>query len=100
MLLLSLGDLTYFDSEIMFLNKVRDSYCPDTFVTLLFPIQLLYLIYPIKKSFGGKKLAPNGSRSGNVAPQMMADQEVGSPHLFLSVCLIAELKRGGRVFIR
>ena len=53
---------------------------------------------PIKKALGGKKLAPNGSRSENVAPQMVADQEVGSPHLFLTVCLIAELKRGGRVF--
>ena len=50
-----------------------------------------------KKPSAEKKLAPNGSRSGNVAPQMVADQEVGSPHIFLSVCLIAELKRGGRV---
>ena len=40
---------------------------------------------PIKNAFGGKKLAPNGSRSGNVAPQMVADQEVGSLHLFLTV---------------
>ena len=55
---------------------------------------------PIIKAFGRKKLAPNGSRPGNVAPQMVADQEVGLPHLFLTVCLIAELKRGGRVFIR
>ena len=46
-------------------------------------------IYLSKKAFGGKKLAPNGSRSGNVAPQMVADQEVSSPHLFLTVCLIA-----------
>ena len=51
----------------------------------------------IKKAFGRKKLAPNGSRSGNVAPQMVADQEVGSPQLFLTVCFIAELKTGGRV---
>ena len=42
---------------------------------------------PIKKAFGGKKLAPNGSRSGNVAPPMVADQEVCSPHLFLTLCL-------------
>ena len=40
---------------------------------------------PIKKAFGGKKLASNGNRSGNVALQMAADQEVGSPHLFLIV---------------
>jgi len=52
----------------------------------------------LSKAFGGKKLAPNGSRSGNVAPQMVADQEVVSPHLFITVCLIAQLKRGGRVF--
>ena len=53
-----------------------------------------------KKVFGGKKLAANGSRSGNVAPYMVADQEVGSPHLFLSVCLIADIKRGERVFLK
>ena len=35
--------------------------------------------YLIKKAFGGKKLAPNGSKSGNVASPMVADQEVGSP---------------------
>ena len=52
------------------------------------------------KIYGGKKLAPNGSRSGNVAPQMAAHQKVGLPHLFLTVCLFAELKRSGRVFIR
>ena len=38
-----------------------------------------------KKPSAEKKLAPNGSRSWNVAPQMVADQEVRSPHLFLSV---------------
>ena len=26
----------------------------------------------------------------------VADQEVGSPHLFPTLCLIAQLKRGGR----
>jgi len=51
---------------------------------------------PIKKAFGGKKLVPNGRKSGNVAHP---DQEVGSPHLFLTLGLIAQLKRGGRVFI-
>ena len=29
---------------------------------------------------------------------MVADQEVGSPRIFLTLCLIAQLKRGGRVF--
>ena len=55
---------------------------------------------PIKKTFGGKKLALNGSKSGNVAPPIVADQEVGLPNLFLTLCLIAQLKRGGPVFIR
>ena len=31
-------------------------------------------------------------------PQMIADQEVGSPHIFLTLCLITQLKRGGGVF--
>ena len=61
------------------------------------PYEVVQSYNPIKKAFGGKKFAPNGSRSENVAPQMVADQEVGSSHLFLSVCLIAELKRDGRV---
>ena len=41
-------------------------------------------MYPIKKAFSGKKLAPNGSRSGNVLAQMMAYQEVGSPHIVIA----------------
>ena len=28
---------------------------------------------PIKKGFGEKELAPNGSKSGNVSPLMVAD---------------------------
>ena len=53
----------------------------------------------MKKAFGGKMLVPNGSKSGNVAPPMVADQEVGLPHLFLTFCLIAQLKTGRRVII-
>ena len=54
---------------------------------------------PIRKAFGGKKFAPTpGSKSGNIVPPIVADQEVGSPHLFLNLCLIAQLKWGGRVF--
>ena len=52
----------------------------------------------LKKPSTEKKLVPNGIKSGNVAHPMVADQEVGSPHLFLTLCLIAQLKRGGRVF--
>ena len=52
-----------------------------------------------KKAFAGKMLVPNDSKSGNVATPIVADQEVGSPHLFLNLCLITELKRGGRVLV-
>ena len=46
----------------------------------------------LKKLSAEKMFGPNGIKSGNVAPPMVADQEVGSPHLFLTLCLIAQLK--------
>ena len=50
--------------------------------------------YLIKKAFGGKKLAPNGSKSGNVAPPMVADQEVGSSPI--PYCLLDCMIKKGR----
>ena len=38
---------------------------------------------PIKKSSAEK--SPPQSKSGNVAPPMVADQEVGTPHPFLTL---------------
>ena len=55
------------------------------------------MVYPIIKDFGGKLLATT-SKSGNIAPPKVVDQEVRSPHLFLTLCVIAQLKKGADAF--
>ena len=64
-------------------DKNKNIYCRKQGNTKLYKLKNYKPIYKhkyfsgniniyIKKAFGGKKLAPNGSISGNVAPQMVA----------------------------
>ena len=61
-------------------------------------IQYLCMDFSLEKDVpSAEKSSPQMVANQEMLCPMVADQEVGSPQLFLSVCLIAELKRGGRV---
>ena len=53
----------------------------------------------MKKAFGGKKLAPNGSKSGNVTPPMETDQEVCSPPPIIYYLFDCTIEKGTDAFL-